>query len=407
MRLSILLIALSLSLACDKGSDGDAAPASQSSPTGTSGQPLPSDHNPSPDPPVVNDVHVHLNFGAYKSFLDMSKDLNLVRAANLSGGYGTMPVRAHLALPQAVRNRIAPFMNMNWEGVDQADFGETRAKELRVAVAHGYAGLKISKALGLGVKVEDKLLAVDDPRLDPIFEEAGKLGVPIAIHTADPKAFFEPTGPENERHAELSLAPSWSFYGDEFPSREALLAARDRRVKRHPNTLFILVHFANNPEDLDAVEKVLTEHDNVVVDIAARVGEIGRHDRARVRELFEKYADRILFGTDMQYSLGRRADGMVAYKLTLGSISKDPVRFENVPGFFESHYEFLEGHGDPIDHPIPIQGDWKANPIDLPPEKLHAIYWANSESIVFAPWLGRTMAHDRNRAAKKIANSMK
>jgi hypothetical protein len=346
---------------------------------------------------------VHLNFGAYKSFLDMAVDLKIVRAINLSGGFGTTPIAAHLALPRSIRNRIAPFMNMNWEGVEDPGFAARRADELATAVEHGYAGLKISKALGLGVKIDDEFLAVDDPRLDPIFERAGELGVPVAMHTADPKAFFEAPGPDNERNAELSLAPSWSFHGEEFPSRAELLAARDRRVARHPKTLFILVHVANNPEDLDAVDRVLETHDNVVIDLSARIGEIGRHDPARVRQFFEKWPDRILFGTDMQYSLGRQPNGQVAYRLTLGSISKEPRRFEHVLDFYEAHYAYLEGEGEPIDHPIPIQGDWKVKPVDLRPELLHAVYWGNSEALVFAPWLGRTMAHDCVRRARAIA----
>src|SRR5690606_17659396 len=123
---------------------------------------------------------------------------------------------------------------------------------------------------------------------------------------------------QNERHAELSLAPSWSFYGDEFPSREELLAQRDRLVARHAGTTFILLHFGNNPEDLDYVDGLLSKHDNVYVDVAARIAEIGRHDPERVRDVFTRHQDRIFFATDIQMSVFPTKDGKVGYRVTLG-----------------------------------------------------------------------------------------
>src|SRR5699024_8018828 len=159
----------------------------------------------------------------------------------------------------------------------------------------GYAGLKVAKHLGLGAKNPDgSLIPVDDPRFDPVWAKAGELGVPVAIHTGDPKAFFEEPTPENERWAELKLAPRWSFYGEEFPSRKELLDARNRVVARHPETTFILLHFGGNPENLEYVDELLQTYPNVFIDVAARVAEIGRHPPKKVREFFGKYQDRII-----------------------------------------------------------------------------------------------------------------
>ena len=144
-------------------------------------------------------------------------------------------------------------------------------------------------------------MPVDSPRLDPVWEKAGELGIPVSIHTERPEGVLrEARCPENER---------WDSYGArtraelellrrEYPSREELLAARDRVVAKHRDTTFVLVHFANNPEDVEYVASLLEEHPNVYVDVSARIGEIGRHPPEKVREIFEEHADRILFGTD-------------------------------------------------------------------------------------------------------------
>lgn len=343
------------------------------------------------------DVHTHLNPPAYSVTASIYDRIGGVRVVNMSGGY-LAHVDDTLEATASTENTVATFFNIDWSTIDEPDFGTRRASELEQAIQRGYAGLKISKHLGLGVRLESgELLKVDDPRLDPIWRKAGELGIPVAIHTADPRAFFEPPGPDNERNAELSHAPSWSFHGDEFPSRRTLLEARDRLIARHPETHFILLHIANNPEDIDYVDKLLRTHANTSIDVAARIGELGRHPSKRVRAFLRRHSNRVLFGTDLQLSI-RPHRGEMTYRLTLGSISKEPPKLRDIQPFFEQHWSYFETRGDPIDHPIPIQGDWKVEPVGLSLEELNPIYFGNAERRIFAPHLGR-------RAAFGVANS--
>lgn len=348
----------------------------------------------------AHDVHTHLSPMSYPIALRLMDQNDLYRVVNMSGGSSPDYREKHLELADEHPGRIALFSNIDWSTVDAPDFGESAANTLDEAIGIGFAGLKIAKSLGLGVRTEDgELLEVDDRRLDPVWEKAGELGVVVGIHTGDPKAFFEKPGPQNERHAELELAPSWSFYGDEYPSREALLAARDRVVERHPDTTFMLLHFGNNPEDIDYVDRLLDENPNVVVDVSARIAEIGRHDPEKVRKLFIKHQDRILFATDLSVSARPTNDNRLQYRLTLGSISKEPPTLEDVKDFYDKHWRYFESDAEAIDHPVPIQGDWKVHPIELPDEVLEKVYWKNGERLIFAPWLGRRAAHDVARRA--------
>lgn len=340
----------------------------------------------------AHDVHSHLSPYAYPLAIRVMDDNGLYRMVNMSGGGSPKYRQANLAEADKFDGRIALFFNVDWSSVDEKDFGVATATALETAVERGFAGLKISKALGLGVKTEDgELLEVDDPRLAPLWEKAGELGVVVGIHTSDPKAFFEKSGPENERWDELKLAPSWSFYGEEYPSRAALLDARDQTVANHPQTTFMLLHFANNPEDIDYVDQLLDKHDNVIVDVSARLAEIGRHDPDKVRKLFIKHQDRILFATDLGLR-ARPTDKGLQYRLTLGSISKKPPSLEDVTDFYDKHWRYFETDEEAIEHPVPIQGDWKIHPINLPQEVLDKVYWKNAERIIFAPWLGRRTA---------------
>lgn len=345
------------------------------------------------------DAHTHLSGQPYSLYGRLMDRHRIYRAVNLSGGRNPRQRKRNLELIRPVRNRIGLFFNVDWDGVNEPAFGKRVAKQLQKAVENGFAGLKISKTLGLGVKNEQgEYLPVDAPRLDPIWEKAGQLGIPVTIHTADPKAFFEKPGPQNERHEELSLAPEWSFYGDEYPDRKTLLAQRDRLVKRHRDTTFILAHFGNNPEDLDYVENLLANNPNVVLDTSARIAEFGRHDPKRVRKLFMKYADRILFGTDTGLTVRRRGR-KTRYSLMLGSVSKEPPRLEDLGPFFEKHWAYFESDVTAIEHPIPIQGDWKVHPIDLPQKVRRKVYAKNAERVIFAPHFGRQAAyHVRSQA---------
>ena len=122
--------------------------------------------------------------------------------------------------------------------------------------------------------------------------------MPVAIHIGDPKAFWKPVSPENERWDELRVHPEWSFAGPGIPSWQQLYDAFERLVARHKKTTFIGVHFGNDPEDPDNVARMLDKYPNFFIDTAARVPEIGRHPQEKMRRFYAKYQDRVLFGTD-------------------------------------------------------------------------------------------------------------
>src|SRR5436305_62410 len=130
-----------------------------------------------------------------------------------------------------------------------------------------------------------------------MWETCGQLNMPGAVDVSDPIAFFTPTDRFNERYEELNNHPDWSFYDHNFPSNAELLEARNRVMGRHPRTQFLVLHVGNFSENLANVSENLDRFPNMTVDIAARIGELGRQPRT-ARKFFDKYQDRVLFGTD-------------------------------------------------------------------------------------------------------------
>jgi len=313
------------------------------------------------------DVHNHVNDAhgddppvATAELVAMMDRCNLKTLVILTGGFGE---RLQAVLDRMVKpfpDRFRVFTEIDWSRIDEPDFGEAMVRQIKDAVARGARGLKIKKELGLVVRDRTfALVAVDDPRLDPVWAECGRLRIPVAIHTSDPDAFFLPVDGRNERYDELLEHPDWSFHGERFPPKEALLAARNRVFARHPGTTFIALHVANHPEDLDDVSRVLDRHPNVVVETGARHAELGRQPR-RAREFFLRYQDRILFGTDFR---------------------PQEAMYRNWFRWFETadeHFDYWQA---------PAQGRWEVYGLELPPKVLEKVYRRNAERI-FARFQG-------------------
>lgn len=323
--------------------------------------------------PVV-DVHVHARYKTHHApealdeWVRVMDDQGIAACVSLDGGAGAQFREHREYLWSRYRDRFVIFANVDWQGgapedqpakwdCHRPDFGRRTARALEEAQQEGASGLKIFKSLGLGYRNPDgSLVQIDDPRWDPIWEACGRLKLPVLIHTADPAAFFLPVDRFNERWEELHRHPEWSFAGGDFPSREALWAARNRVIARHPGTLFIGAHVANNPEDLAEVGRWLDAYPNLVVEISARLAELGRQPRA-ARQFFVRYADRILFGTD-----GPRT-----------------------PERMRPHWRLLETADEYFPYAedqYPPQGLWNIYGLDLPDDVLRKVYAENAARLI-------------------------
>jgi predicted TIM-barrel fold metal-dependent hydrolase len=271
--------------------------------------------------------------------------------------------------------RFIHYMNLDYTAWDEPDFAQQAAKQIDEGHRLGAAGFKQEKSLGLYLRNKaGQLLKVDDPKLDPMWERCGELKMPVSIHVADPKAFWMPYNEKNERWKELKDHPRW-WFGDtnKYMPWKEMLESLNRVIARHPKTTFVCVHFANNSEELDWVDKSLSRYPNMMADLAARIPEIGRHDPEAVHRLFVKYQDRIFFATDFQ----------VYNKLILGSSGNEPPASDaDAEVFFAKEWRWLETWDRNWPHMTPIQGDWAISSIGLPASVLRKIYFDNARKLL-------------------------
>ena len=328
---------------------------------------------------LITDSHVHITPTpvSVEQTLTVFRESGIGRFVTKSAGpVGSMRYRATLALEQAMKGRMRSFANIDWSGINEPGFIKKQLADLAQAKRDGIVGIKIFKALGLGVRdAQGKLIPVDSPKVAPLFEECGKLGLIMAWHVADPVAFFEPVTPQNERYDELKMAPDWSFHGGDYPTHAQLMEAQERVIRKHPKTVFLLIHFGNNPENLDYVERLLDTYPNVYTDTSARVPEIGRHPVEKVRALFIKHQDRILFGSD--FICGPKGS------MQLGSVSETEPTVADAKLFYDRHWEYFETNHQQMTHPTASQGNWKINGIGLPPAVLQKLYVTNADKLLF------------------------
>ncbi len=247
------------------------------------------------------DVHNHQSSMGNQNLQGLLKDmdqLNMAVMVNLSGSNGNTLKQAADNIKANAPKRFIVFANINFSGIGESGWIEKAVTQLEEDVKNGANGLKIFKSLGFSVKDNTgKRVTVDDLRLDQIWEKCGQLKIPVLIHTADPKSFWDPMDERNERWLELKTHAGRKRSDTDPAPFETLIQEQHNVFKKHPNTTFIAAHFGWFANDLARLGKLLDEMPNVVVEFGAVIAELGRQPR-EAKSFFMKYQDRILFGKD-------------------------------------------------------------------------------------------------------------
>lgn len=327
-----------------------------------------------PKPIPKFDIHAHIDPEVAPAAEELMRSYGVSGAVNLSGGWEGEGLEENLTAARETHGFFVTYANIDFSGIGTAGWANREVKRLERAKALGAKGVKIPKSLGLAVRYPDgRRVPVDDPVLDPVFAAMARLGMPLSIHTGDPRAFFDPISPANERLEELANHPGWSFADrDRFPTWEGLFSEFERRVKRSKATTIVGVHFGNAPEEPAWVGRMLDECPNYYVDTAARVPELGRRPE-EVRRVILAHPDRVLFGTDLQAGMGM---------LVLGAGPARGHRQADVNRFFLSSWRFFETDDRGFLHPTPIQGRWNIDGLALPDDVLEKVYHRNAERLL-------------------------
>jgi uncharacterized protein len=304
------------------------------------------------------DVHSHQEdvttpAGVDRLVRDMDA-LNMRTMVNLSGGTGEQLAAGVRLLKGRYRPRFVVFANLDFRGIDDPQWGARAAAQLERDVRQGGAqGLKIFKNLGLDLKDgSGKRVPADDARLDPVWDKCAELGIPVLIHTGEPKSLFEPMDKYNERWLELKLRPRRARPPDRYPTWEQVMQEQRNLFRTHPRTTFIAAHLAWLGGDLARLGAMLDSMPNVYTEIGAVLAELGRQPRfARVWLI--KYQDRVMMGKD----------------------SWEPVEYH-------TYFRVLETADEYFDYYRSYHAFWKLYGLDLPDAVLKKLYYKNALRVV-------------------------
>jgi len=302
------------------------------------------------------DVHNHQFDMPEKDLGILIKDmdrLNMQVLVNLSGESGSRIRKSVANIKEHYPKRFIVFANVDFDKVGEPGWGERAAKQLEEDVKNGANGLKVYKNLGFSVvDVNGKRVTVDDPRLDAVWEKAGELKIPVIIHTADPKSFWDPVDANNERWLELTTHPNRKKDNNNPAPWDTLIAEQHRMFRNHPKTTFIAAHFGWYPNNLQKLGQLLDEMPNVVVEFGAVIAELGRQPRA-AKQFFTKYQDRILFGKDSW-----------------------------VPDEYATYFRVLETEDEYFPYHKKYHAFWAMYGMGLPDDILKKVYYKNALRII-------------------------
>ena len=317
------------------------------------------------------DVHNHQWDGPGQDIAALTREmdqLNMRVMVNLSGrGYkqtnavnGEFDINGHEYLAGYIDNvkRTAPgrlifFTNISFVGFGEPGWIDKTLRGLEEDVKTGACGLKIYKDLGLEFRdKKGKIIAIDDPALDPVWDKCAELKIPVLIHSADPKPFWSKVDEHNERWLELVTHPDRARSNTNPLPWDTLIVQQHRMFKKHPRTTFIAAHFGWYANDLASLGKLLDEMPNVYTEFGAVIAELGRQPRA-ARAFFEKYQDRILFGKDSW-----------------------------VPEEYTTYFRVLETEDEYFPYHKKYHAFWRMYGMGLPDSILKKIYYKNALKII-------------------------
>jgi hypothetical protein len=256
------------------------------------------------------DAHAHVP-GDVPAVVDVLAELD-VSVLNVSVGYDAegcwrdLPIsgtRIYGALARRDPERFGWCTSFDVPRPGDRDYAERIIAALETDFASGALACKVWKNIGMEVRGEaGQLVLVDDPLLTPVFEFLERTGKPLLAHIGEPLACWQPLDPTSPHYEYYLGSPEWHMHGrSDVHSPDELMRARDRLLARHPRLRVIGAHLGSLEYDVAEIAARLDRYPNFAVDTSGRLLDLARQDRGKIRDFLEKYADRVLFGTDMVF----------------------------------------------------------------------------------------------------------
>lgn len=186
-----------------------------------------------------------------------------------------------------------------WCGLDFSNFPTSTLAELDRCAKAGAKGVGEISDKGTGYRGVEPM-HLDDPRMDPVLEKIADLGLPINVHMGDPQWMYETMDASNDLLFEALYYRRDNKKDDK--DLAGMLEVLENAVRKHPRVTFVACHFANQTFDLNRLGRLLDKYPNLYADSSQRESYLAAIPRFG-KQFIEKYADRIVYGTDQGSSL--------------------------------------------------------------------------------------------------------
>lgn len=322
------------------------------------------------------DIHFHLHIDDARFMELAAKDrFCILNIATQSAPAEVMRVKHRTIFAQykAHPDRVAPVSSFSMDGWDDADWQRKTIAFLDDTFAQGAVGVKVWKNIGMEFRDrENKLVMIDHPKLDPIFDHIEERGIVLMGHLGEPKNCWLPLDQMtvNNDRSYFERNPKYHMYlHPDMPSYEEQIAARDRMLEKHPKLTFLAAHMASLEWSVDELAKFFERFPNAVAGMAARIGQLqfqSQQDREKVIAFLTKYQDRVLYGSDS----GVGPDGDIA------------ARYQSIRERWLRDWRYFTTD-EMIEVPEldqPVQG------LALPKEIVTKIYQANARKLFPKSW---------------------
>ncbi|MBO5497865.1 MAG: amidohydrolase family protein [Bacteroidales bacterium] len=251
--------------------------------------------------PVI-DMHSHSYLHSVEELEQWVRNMdenNIEKIVIHTGTYGE-EFDALYDLYKGVSDRFELWCGIDMSSWGTPDFPAKAVAELERCWKKGAKGVGELSDKGLGEKLSRKVkepgLHLNDDLLVPIFSKCAELGMPVNCHIGDPVWMYEDIDEHNDGYMNAS---KWKIDMSQpgILDLYELVATMEETCVKNPQTTFIACHFMNIGHDYDYLGQVLDRHPNLYIDNSARHLESSATPRA-TKKFYEKYADRIVFGTD-------------------------------------------------------------------------------------------------------------
>ena len=184
---------------------------------------------------------------------------------------------------------------------EEPGFSRRAIRQLDADFAAGAIAVKIYKVMGMEMKSKaGKYVMPDDPAFEPIYQDIAAHHRTVVAHIAEPDSCWQAPNPASPDYEYYQQHPEeYAYAHPEWPSKDAILAARDHLLAENPKLRVVGAHLGSMEADVSQMARRFDRYPNFAVDTAARVPYFMLQPRDKVRAFLIKYQDRILYATDL------------------------------------------------------------------------------------------------------------